>query len=196
MENIHEIYENAMNDPSLLSTIDIDALLEKIDCDDNNYLENKTLAEVSKDIFDAISDLEIDSKLARQFCDRLVGYRYVERICDLRNGKMMRWIKRPFAPFRIFDAERNRYNPFISAPEGGILNENWCKNAEINQKSLTNGGILMNIKIENSGVQLLCRNNANRFFNIKFDDCLVFQKLSMEEQLILMSYEYIDNSEI
>jgi antiviral helicase SKI2 len=30
-------------------------------------------------------------------------------------------------PFRIVDAQSNRSNPFISAPEGGILNENWCK---------------------------------------------------------------------
>ena len=30
-------------------------------------------------------------------------------------------------PFRIEDPQSNRSNPFISAPEGGILNENWCK---------------------------------------------------------------------
>jgi hypothetical protein len=29
-------------------------------------------------------------------------------------------------PFRIEDAQSNRSNPFISVPEGGILNENWC----------------------------------------------------------------------
>jgi superfamily II RNA helicase len=32
--------------------------------------------------------------------------------------------------FRIEDSQSNRYNPFISAPEGGILNENWCKNGK------------------------------------------------------------------
>jgi hypothetical protein len=32
-----------------------------------------------------------------------------------------------FTPFRIEDAQSNRSNPFISAPKGGILNENWCK---------------------------------------------------------------------
>jgi hypothetical protein len=68
----------------------------------------------------------------------------------------------------------------------------WIK---IANKSLTNGGILMNIKIENNGVHLLCRNNACRFFNIKFDDCLIFQKLTMEEQLILMSSEYAEYNE-
>lgn len=160
--DIKDIYENAMNDPTLFSTINIDSLLNKIDKDDNNYLENKSLSDISKDVFEAIGELDLNGhELAKDFCNRLSGYRYVERICDLRNGKMMRWIRRP-------------------------LNNDYKK------VTLTNGGLLMNIKIENSGVQLLCRNNANRFFNIKFDDCLVFQKLSMEEQLIIMSYEYVD----
>jgi glycosyltransferase involved in cell wall biosynthesis len=37
-----------------------------------------------------------------------------------------------FTPFRIEDAQSNRSNPFISAPEGGILNENWCKTDTVN----------------------------------------------------------------
>jgi hypothetical protein len=79
---------------------------------------------------------------------RLMGYRYVDRVCDLRNGQLIRWIK--------------------------------------NDK-LTNGGLLMNVKIENNGVLLLCKNNANRFFNVRFDDSVLFQKLSMEEQIVLMA---------
>jgi len=172
MENIDvkEIYENALIDPTLLSTIDIDKLLAKIENEDNHYLENKTVSDISKDIFEAIRELNVENDLAVKFCDRLSGYRYVERVCDLRNGKMMRWIKRPIC---VGETQK-----------------------PLNEKSLTNGGILMNIKIENSGVQLLCRNNTNRFFNIKFDDCLVFQKLTMEEQLILMSYEYVEKPDV
>ena len=36
----------------------------------------------------------------------------------------------PFTPFRIEDAKSNRSNPFISAPFGGVLNENWSNNGE------------------------------------------------------------------
>ena len=35
--------------------------------------------------------------------------------------------KELFTPFRIEYAQSNRVNPFISAREAGILNENWCK---------------------------------------------------------------------
>jgi hypothetical protein len=160
-----EIYENALTDPSLFSSIDIESLLSKIENEDNNYLEHKTLAIITNDIFDAITELNIENELAKNFCDRLSGYRYVERVCDLRNGKMMRWIKK-------------------------------SSETEFKKLSLTNGGILMNIKIENSGILLLCRNNANRFFYIKFDDCLVFQKMTMEEQLIVMSYDYMEKNDV
>ena len=46
-----------------------------------------------------------------------------------------------FTPFRIEDAQSNRSNPFISAPEwcipkGGILNDNWCKKeAELREQT-------------------------------------------------------------
>jgi len=151
------VFEEAKNDPTLLSTIDVDAILNKIENDGGSYLENKTLADNSKEIMDVLKSIDIPDYLSMNYCIRLAGYRVVDKICDLRNGRMMRWIKKA-------------------------------------NKALTNGGILMNIKIENNGVHLLCRNSASRFFNIKFDDCLVFQKLTMEEQIILMSTEYAEEN--
>ena len=45
MENldINTMFENAMNDPTLLSTIDINKLLDTLENDKNDYLENKTI---------------------------------------------------------------------------------------------------------------------------------------------------------
>jgi hypothetical protein len=156
--DLDEIYKSAIEDPTLLSTIDVDALIEKME--DNHYLENKSLEDISKEIFYAIQSLghsnennentEPDECL-KQMCLRLSGYRLVDRICDLRNGRLVRWVKKK------------------------------------NPKVLTNGGLLVNVKIENTGVKLLCKNNMNRFFSFLFDDCLIFQKLSMEEQVVLMA---------
>ena len=151
--DLDEIYKSAAEDPTLLSTIDVDALIEKME--DNHYLENKSLDDISKEIFFAIQSLgqynSIEDENLQKMCVRLSGYRLVDRICDLRNGRLVRWIKK--------------------------------KNPQI----LTNGGLLVNVKIENTGVKLLCKNNMNRFFSFLFDDCLIFQKLSMEEQLVLMA---------
>jgi hypothetical protein len=50
---------------------------------------------------------------------------------------------------------------------------------------LTNGGIVMDIQFLDNGIQVLCRNGANRFTKYKFDECLTFQKLTDEEMLLL-----------
>ena len=56
--------------------------------------------------------------------------------------------------------------------------------------SLTNGGIIVNIKFTDTGTQVLVK-NGNRFIQYKFDECLTFQKLSGDEQLILAAYEHV-----
>ncbi len=53
--DLDEIYKSAIEDPTLLSTIDVDALIEKME--DNHYLENKSLEDISKEIFYAIQSL-------------------------------------------------------------------------------------------------------------------------------------------
>jgi hypothetical protein len=57
--------------------------------------------------------------------------------------------------------------------------------------SLTNGGIVVNIKFLDNGIHIVCKNSQNRFIQYKFDDCITFQRLSVEEQLLLMAYENI-----
>lgn len=51
--------------------------------------------------------------------------------------------------------------------------------------TLTNGAMVMEIKFLDDGIQILCRNGANRFIQFKWDDCLVFQKLTDEEWMLL-----------
>ena len=60
-----------------------------------------------------------------------------------------------------------------------------------NDKKLTNGAIVLDVKFYDTGSQILCRNARNKLMQIKFDECAIFQKLSTGEQLILMAYEYI-----
>ena len=146
--DIEDAFREAREDPSLLSTIDIEAVLKKTD--DVHYIEGKTVADLSKEVFDAIHPLEISEENKHDICQRLIGYRWVDRLCDLRSGRLVRWVKKG---------------------------------------RLTNGGLLMNVKIENTGVILLCKNNVGRFFSIKWDESVVFQKLTMEEQLVLMANE-------
>lgn len=58
-------------------------------------------------------------------------------------------------------------------------------------KKLTNGAIILDVKFFDNGSHILCRNAQHRLFQVKFNDCMVFQKLSTGEQLILMAYEHV-----
>lgn len=57
---------------------------------------------------------------------------------------------------------------------------------------LTNGGLLLDVDIINDCVQLKIKNNRNRIFQIKFDECEIFQKISDQERVILGVLDYID----
>ena len=67
----------------------------------------------------------------------------------------------------------------------------WINLTKYDNLILTNGGIVCDIKI-NNGIEILCRNNYNKFFQIKFDEVIIFQKLSNQEQIILSILDYIE----
>ena len=55
----------------------------------------------------------------------------------------------------------------------------WIRNGK-----LTNGGIVVDVKFLDNGTHILCK-NKNRFIQYKFDECMTFQKLTSDEQMIL-----------
>ena len=153
--NVNEIFENALKDPSLLSDIDIDELLNSLENSKNDYLENKTIESVNKEIFDIVTGLEIPLNSKQNYCDKLIGYRVVDELHELHKGKHVRWI---------------RYD----------------------NKKLTNGGIVVDIDILKNGIHIRVKNNRNRIFQIKFDEVTIFQKLTMQEKVILSVLDHLE----
>jgi len=92
--DIKQIIDDAKADPSLLSTIDINSLLKAIDEKNTDYLENKTLKDINKDVFDTISDQNCDDTAKEKMIKSLLGYRYVSEIYELHLGKAVQIIKR------------------------------------------------------------------------------------------------------
>jgi hypothetical protein len=60
----------------------------------------------------------------------------------------------------------------------------WIRLSQDSPK-LTNGGIVVDVKFTDSGVQVLCKSKNNRFIQYKMDECLTFQKLNEDELMIL-----------
>ena len=56
---------------------------------------------------------------------------------------------------------------------------------------LTNGGLLCDMKIVNNQIHIICKNNRNRFIQIKFDETMIFQKISPQEKVILSVLDYL-----
>jgi hypothetical protein len=57
---------------------------------------------------------------------------------------------------------------------------------------LTNGGIMCDMKIVNNQIQIFCKNFRNRFFQFKFDEAVIFQKISSQEKVILSVLDYLN----
>ena len=58
---------------------------------------------------------------------------------------------------------------------------------------LTNGGLLCDMKIVNNQIHIICKNNRNRIIQFKFDETIIFQKLSPQEKVILSVLDYLNN---
>jgi hypothetical protein len=67
----------------------------------------------------------------------------------------------------------------------------WMRNVSTKIFKLTNGSYITDIKFTDNGTQILTINKG-RFIQYKFDDCITFQKMSEEEQMILFLREKYD----
>jgi len=53
-------------------------------------------------------------------------------------------------------------------------------------------GIICDIKITDNGVLIVCKNFMHRHYTFKMDECLMFQKLSQQEQILLSALDHLD----
>tara|TARA_Y100000385_G_scaffold6945_1_gene7562 strand:+ start:114 stop:542 length:429 start_codon:yes stop_codon:yes gene_type:complete len=57
---------------------------------------------------------------------------------------------------------------------------------------LTTGGIICDIKIVKDDVLIVCRNTMGRFFQFKLNECLAFQKITDQENVLLSALDYLN----
>ena len=59
-----------------------------------------------------------------------------------------------------------------------------------NVAKLVAGGVVCDVKTHD-GVTVVCRNRQHRFFQFRMGECLVFQKLSEQERVLLSALEFL-----
>jgi len=59
--------------------------------------------------------------------------------------------------------------------------------------TLTKGGIFCDVKITENGVMVVCKNIGYKcnHFQIKMDECLIFRKLTEQEQILLSALDHL-----
>lgn len=157
--DISKLLEEARDDPNLLSSVNVDSLL--LDSVKHDFLENQTLDTIAHNVVESLKSLMHRKLIGRaqleEYCQKLMGYRFVDELHLLHKGKYVRWIR-------------------IDNPS-----------------AMPVGGIVVDIKFGDEGVNVLCRLSSGRFIQYRFDRCLTYQKLTDEEQLILLINEQQDS---
>ena len=68
----------------------------------------------------------------------------------------------------------------------------WINLTDPNNLKLTTGGIIIDIKICETGIHLICKNFKNNKFQIRINECFIFQKITEQEKIILFALDYLD----
>ena len=130
------------------------------------YLENKTLHDIRKENKEALSDLYLSEEYYHTFLKKLEKYRYIKKLCDIHRGKYARWIK------KNIDNDPD-YDPKLSF-----------------------GGIVCDIKFNDSGTYIQFFSCGKYYFSLKIDNFVFFQKLTEEEYSVLTIYTYCKNEKL
>ena len=65
-------------------------------------------------------------------------------------------------------------------------------NTETAEIKLTTGAFIVNTFLNDEGASLVCRNTYRQSIVVKFDNVLIFQKLSEQEQILITSIDFLD----
>jgi len=71
----------------------------------------------------------------------------------------------------------------------------WINLKKQNDIKLTNGGIICDICVNDNGLWIKCKNNMNRFFQLNFEECIVFQKINDQERILLSVLDFLDKDD-
>jgi hypothetical protein len=160
--DINKLIKDARADTSLQHTVNIQHILDSVD-DKNDHLENKTLEDISSEIYDTLSDIKwIPRAKLEKMCEHLLDYRLVDEVYKMHLGKVIKVL---------------RVNPIPTEEKIRVVP----------------AGIVMNVSFSEYGTQVMTKQIDGKFYKYNFNNFIFFQKLSSDEQMILMLNEEINS---
>ncbi len=152
--------------------MDIQALDKALENQENASIMQTSHSEIKKKKNDILQKLQLKGTVLKTMHATLIGYKYIDDIDDLMVGRYVRWIslKRP---------------DHISLTNGAYV-------CNINIQEYADADHNDNDSDDDNGEECktcvrckVVRNGKPLFFNLNFDENLVFQKITEQEWIIL-----------
>jgi hypothetical protein len=141
--------------------MDVNKLIDALDNENNEKILNLTTKKIKEMNMKILMELSLPREKLITITKKLNGYRYVDEIDELKCGTYLKWI---------------------------LLTDPDPDNLELNK-----GAIFCEIKCKDDGVFIICKNMgfSSRHFQIKMDECLLFQKLTTQELVLLSALDHL-----
>ena len=132
----------------------------------NESIVKKTNKEISDIKKSILNELNIKDELRDKLYNSLEEYRYIDDINEFKEGSFIRWIN--------------------------------LKNiSDIDKIKLSTGAVISEIKLKGDDIRIVCKlpfGKRVKYMEILGGSCLIFQKLSDQEKIILSVLDYLNKS--
>ena len=105
-----------------------------------------------------------------------------EAIIDMTSSKIHNHNKSVLAELHISEHE---YNEILKKLDGYKYID------DISNINLKKGAIVCDIKFTDTGISVICKGYHHRHFHLDFDECLIFQRLTDQEMVLLSALDYL-----
>ena len=114
---------------------------------------------------------------------------------NIKNEKNDILQKLPFSGEQLKNLHKKlKYYKYIEIPDDLEFGHyiRWINLKNPDNLKLTNGGIIIDMVVVNDMLYLTCKNNMNRVFRLNFNECIVFQRLTNQENILLQVMDYLN----
>lgn len=105
---------------------------------------------------------------------------------------MLQRLQLPREKLRQFHQKLKHYryiDEFSDLKQGTYIR--WIPLNEPRRIRLTNGGIVCSVYLD-KGVNVICKNFMNRMFQLRLSECMVFQKITEQEEVLLKALDFLE----
>ena len=88
MENTRALFQQAQEEYELQKQFHVESMFQTNQ--DASFLINKTWKDIQQKVFELIDALSIDPEKKRDYCKKLVGFRFVESLDELHKNKAVK----------------------------------------------------------------------------------------------------------